>query len=91
MGEGFILNGMSALAFSWMDFVLGVLSRTGAGFVSPARSALASVEVSHWPCLVMPMGTDFVFVLVDGFEDGGGGEEGDFVLAGAAAEEDAYA
>ena len=31
-------------------------------------------------------GDDVVFFLVDGFEDGGGGEEGDFVLAGAAAE-----
>ena len=36
-------------------------------------------------------GDDFVFVAVDGFEDAGGGEEGDFVLAGAASEEDAYA
>ncbi len=36
-------------------------------------------------------GDDFVFCLVDGFEDGGGGEEGDLVLAGAAAEEDADA
>jgi hypothetical protein len=35
---------------------------------------------------------DYVVLLaVDGFEDGGGGEEGDFVLAGTAAEEDAYA
>ena len=33
----------------------------------------------------------FVFCLVDGFENGGGGEEGDLVLAGAAAEEDANA
>ena len=36
-------------------------------------------------------GDDFVLGAVDGFEDGGGGEEGDFVLAGAAAEEDTYA
>ena len=36
-------------------------------------------------------GDYFVFCLVDGVEDGGGGEEGDFVLAGAAAEEDADA
>ena len=34
-------------------------------------------------------GDDFVFGAVDGVEDGGGGEEGDLVLAGAAAEEDA--
>jgi hypothetical protein len=35
---------------------------------------------------------DYVVLLaVDGLEDGGGGEEGDFVLAGTAAEEDAYA
>src|SRR5271154_1840428 len=44
-----------------MDLVwflaLGVLSRTGAGFVSPVRRCVASVEVIHWPCLVMPMGT----------------------------------
>ncbi len=33
-------------------------------------------------------GDDFVLGLVDGFEDGGGGEEGDLVLAGAATEED---
>lgn len=36
-------------------------------------------------------GDDVVFFLVDGLEDGGGGEEGDFVLAGAAAEENADA
>ena len=36
-------------------------------------------------------GDDFVFCAVDGVEDGGGGEEGDLVLAGAAAEEDADA
>jgi len=36
-------------------------------------------------------GDDFVFSAVYRFEDGGGGEEGDFVLAGAAAEEDTYA
>ncbi len=36
-------------------------------------------------------GDDFVLCAVDGFEDGGGGEEGDFMLAGAAAEEDADA
>jgi hypothetical protein len=36
-------------------------------------------------------GDDFVFFGVDGFEDGGGGEEGDFVFAGAAAEEDSDA
>ena len=33
----------------------------------------------------------FVLLFVDGFEDAGGGEEGDFVLAGAAAEENANA
>ena len=32
-----------------------------------------------------------VFCAVDGVEDGAGGEEGDFVFAGAAAEEDADA
>ena len=36
-------------------------------------------------------GDDFVFCAVDGVEDRGGGEEGDLVLAGAAAEEDADA
>ena len=36
-------------------------------------------------------GDYFVLLFVDGFEDAGGGEEGDFVLAGAAAEEDANA
>src|SRR6202020_809903 len=36
-------------------------------------------------------GDDFVLGSVDGFEDGGCGEEGDFVFAGAAAEEDTYA
>ena len=34
-------------------------------------------------------GDYFVFCAVDGVEDEGGGEEGDLVLAGAAAEEDA--
>src|SRR5271163_497012 len=50
-----------------MDLVwflaLGVLSRTGAGFVSPVRRCVASVEVIHWPCLVMPMGTTSYLVL----------------------------
>src|SRR5580700_10969922 len=50
-----------------MDFVwvltLGVLSRIGAGFVSPARRRVASLEVIHWPCLVIPMGTTSYFVL----------------------------
>src|SRR5271170_5702575 len=46
-----------------MDLVLGVLSRTGAGFVSPASRCVASVEVIHWPCLVMPMGTTSYFDL----------------------------
>src|SRR5271154_6921299 len=46
-----------------MDFVLGALSRTGAGFVSPARRRWASLAVIHWPCLVMPMGTTSYFVL----------------------------
>ena len=36
-------------------------------------------------------GDDVVLFAVDGVEDGGGGEEGDFVLAGAAAEENADA
>src|ERR1700722_5871252 len=44
---------MSALALSWMDFDLG---RIGAGFVLAASRFVASVEVSHWPCLVMAMG-----------------------------------
>src|SRR5271170_7603198 len=39
-----------------MDLVLDVLSRTGAGFVLPVRRCWASLEVIHWPCLVMPMG-----------------------------------
>src|ERR1700677_5148689 len=51
----------SALALSWMDFVLLDLSRTGAGFVLPARRRCASVEVSHWPCLLMPMGITSYF------------------------------
>src|ERR1700679_35853 len=54
---------MSALAFNWMDLVLGVLSRIGAGFASPARRRSASAEVIHWPCLVMPMGTTSYLVL----------------------------
>ena len=41
--------------------------------------------------LVDADGDDVVFLAVDGFEDGGGGEQGDFVLAGAAAEENADA
>src|SRR6266853_4421922 len=45
-----------------MDFVFGDLSRTGAGFVLPVRRCWASVEVSHWPCLVMPMGITSYFV-----------------------------
>ena len=36
-------------------------------------------------------GDDVVLLAVDGVEDGVGGEERDFVLAGAAAEEDADA
>ena len=36
-------------------------------------------------------GDDVVFGAVDGVEDGVGGEQGDFVLAGTAAEEDSYA
>src|SRR5437764_4145784 len=36
--------------------------RTGAAFVSPARSRWASVGVSHWPCLVVPMGSTSYFV-----------------------------
>ena len=36
-------------------------------------------------------GDDFVLLFVYGFEDAGGGEERDFVLAGAATKEDAYA
>src|ERR1700761_5741616 len=35
---------------------------TGAGFVSPARRCWASLEVSHWPCLVIPMGITSYFV-----------------------------
>ncbi len=31
-------------------------------------------------------GDDFVLLPVDGFEDGGGGEKGDLVFAGASAE-----
>src|ERR1700733_11812167 len=57
---------MSALAFSWMDLdwvlALGDLSRTGAGFVSPASRLVASLEVIHWPCLVIPMGITSYFV-----------------------------
>ena len=67
------------------------MCRTGAGFVPPVRRCWASVEVSHWPCLVMPMGMTSYLCAVDGVEDGGGGEEGDLVLAGAASEEDSYA
>src|SRR5258708_6197043 len=50
---------MSALALSWRDLDFG---RTGAGFVSPVRRCSALVEVSHWPCLVMPMGITSYFV-----------------------------
>ena len=32
------------------------LSWIDAGFVSAVRRCSAAVEVSHWPCLVMPMG-----------------------------------
>src|ERR1700704_5092323 len=45
-----------------MDLVFSVLGRIGAGFVSPVRRCWASVEVSHWPCLVMPMGITSYFV-----------------------------
>src|SRR5438270_13835291 len=45
-----------------MDLVFSVLGRIGAGFVSPVRRCSASVEVSHWPCLVMPMGITSYFV-----------------------------
>src|ERR1700733_3524239 len=45
-----------------MDLVFSVLGRIGAGFVSPVRSCWASVEVSHWPCLVIPMGITSYFV-----------------------------
>ena len=41
--------------------------------------------------LVDADGNDLVAFAVDGFEDGGGGEQRDFVLAGAAAEENADA
>ena len=61
-GEGVACWASSALALSWRDFVFGDLSRTGAGFVSPARRRWASVEVSHWPCLLMPMGTTSYFL-----------------------------
>jgi hypothetical protein len=40
--------------------------------------------------LVDADGDDLVALAVDGLEDGVGGEERDFVLAGAAAEENAY-
>ena len=45
-----------------MALALSDLSRAGAGFVSPARRRSASVEVIHWPCLVMPMGITSYFV-----------------------------
>src|SRR5258705_12268041 len=45
-----------------MDLGFSVLGRTGAGFVSPVRRCSASVDVSHWPCLVMPMGITSYFV-----------------------------
>src|SRR5258707_12667139 len=45
-----------------MDLGFSVLGRTGAGFVSPVRRCSASSEVSHWPCLVMPMGITSYFV-----------------------------
>src|SRR5258705_10563548 len=45
-----------------MDFDFCVLGRIAAGFVSRVRRCWASVEVSHWPCLVMPMGITSYFV-----------------------------
>ena len=49
----------SALAVSWRALVCLI----GAGFASPDRRCWASVDVSHWPCLVMAMGTTSYFFL----------------------------
>ena len=37
----------------------------------------------------MPMGTTSYFVFIDGVQNGGGGEQGDFVLSAAPAKKDA--
>ena len=79
VGAGGELDGL--LAFSWI----------GAGFVLPARRCLGFGGGEPVALFGDADGDDVVLLLVDGFEDAGGGEEGDLVLAGAAAEEDADA
>ena len=91
-GTGGMMIASPRLRTAAVGVAWGSPARRGfAGVCWPVRRAWASSEVTQLPCLVMPMGTDVVLLGVDGLEDGGGREEGDFVLAGAAAEEDAYA
>src|SRR5271168_2148236 len=51
-----------ALARSATDLVVVRFFWIGAGFVLPASRCWASAEVSHWPCLVIPMGITSYFV-----------------------------
>jgi hypothetical protein len=55
-----------------------------------AEEALGFEAAVPVALLVDADGDDLVALAVDGLEDGAGGEERDFVLAGAAAEENAY-
>ena len=78
IGAGFECDGFTGDAFlhCWRGFCVACEEVLGAAGGEPL-ALLGDAD-----------GDDFVLGLVDGFEDGGGGEEGDFVLAGAAAEED---
>ena len=78
-GTSDALVGSAVIITSWPP-----RKTSGSIFCAPA-------PMRQWPSLVMPIGHRFVLIGIETANHGGCGGEGDFVFAGAAAEEDADA
>ena len=91
LGEGAVLPGDIGAGGELDGFGFGCFEQDWRGFCVAGEEAMGFAGGEPLALFGDGDGDYFVLLFIDGFEDAGGREEGDFVLAGAAAEEDANA
>jgi len=91
LGESAALLDEFSAGVELNGFAAGLFAQGWRGFCFTGEQVLGIAGCDPSSLLGDADGDDLVLRLVDGLEDGGGGEEGDLVLAGAAAEENADA
>ena len=91
LGEGAVLLGDVGASGELDGFGFRCFEQDWSGFCVAGEEAMGFAGGEPLALLGDADGDYFVLCAIDGVQDRGGGEEGDLVLAGAAAEEDAYA